>query len=65
MLLDDTGERTIIGVDSGAEPSSFLPVHGPDLRSADCVYVEGYTRYPAGTAAGARVGSSRDPSPRT
>ncbi len=51
ILLDDTGERTIIAVDSGAGPSSFLPVRGPDLRSADCVYIEGYTRYPAGTAA--------------
>ena len=51
ILLDDTGEGTIIAVDSGAGPSSFLPVHGPDLRSADCVYIEGYTRYPADTAA--------------
>ena len=25
ILLDDTGERTIIAVDSGAGPSSFLP----------------------------------------
>ena len=46
ILLDGTGERTIIAVDSGAGPSSFLPVRGPDLRSADCVYIEGYTRYP-------------------
>jgi hypothetical protein len=38
ILLDDTGERTIIAVDSGAEPSSFLPVRGPDLRSVDCVF---------------------------
>jgi sugar/nucleoside kinase (ribokinase family) len=53
ILLDGTGERTIIAVDSGAGPSSFLPARGPDLRSADCVYVEGYTRYPADTAAGA------------
>ena len=53
ILLDDTGERTIIAVDSGPEPSSFLPAHGPDLRSVDCVYVEGYTRYPTGTAAAA------------
>jgi len=51
ILLDDTGERTIIAVDSGAGPSSFLPVRGPDLRSADCVYIEGHARYPAGTAA--------------
>jgi ribokinase len=29
ILLDDTGERTIIAVDSGAEPSSFLPQHDP------------------------------------
>ena len=54
ILLDDTGERTIIAVDSGPGPSSFLPVHGPDLRSADCVYVEGYTRYPVNIAASAR-----------
>jgi sulfofructose kinase len=53
VLLDDTGERTIIAVDSGPGPSSFLPAHGPDLRSADCVYVEGYTRYPVSTAASA------------
>lgn len=53
ILLDDTGERTIIAVGSGAGPSSFLPVRGPDLRSADCVFVEGYTRYPADTAAAA------------
>ncbi len=53
ILLDDTGERTIIAVDSGPGPSSFLPVRRPDLRSADCVYIEGYTRYPADTAAAA------------
>ena len=53
ILLDDTGERTIIAIDSAAEPSSFLPVRGPDLRSADCVYIEGYARYPTGTAAAA------------
>jgi sulfofructose kinase len=53
ILLDDTGERTIIAIDSAAGPSSFLPVRGPDLRSADCVYIEGYTRYPTGTAAAA------------
>ena len=40
-------------MDSGAGPSSFLPVREPDLGSVDCVYVEGYTRYPAGTAAAA------------
>jgi sugar/nucleoside kinase (ribokinase family) len=28
ILLDDTGERTIIAVDSGAELSSFLPTRG-------------------------------------
>ena len=53
ILLDDTGERTIIAVDSGAEPSSFLPVSGPDLSSVDCVYIEGYIRYPTDTAAAA------------
>ncbi len=53
ILLDDTGERTIIAVDSGAGPSSFLPIRSPDLRSVDCVYIEGYTRYPTDTAAGA------------
>jgi site-specific DNA-methyltransferase (adenine-specific) len=53
ILLDDTGERTIIAVDTGAEPSSFLPIRRPDLRSVDCVYVEGYTRYPTDTAAAA------------
>jgi hypothetical protein len=53
ILLDDTGERTIIAVDSGAEPSSFMPKRGPDLRFVDCVYVEGYTRYPTGTAVAA------------
>ncbi|HEY6309761.1 MAG TPA: carbohydrate kinase family protein [Streptosporangiaceae bacterium] len=53
ILLDDTGERTIIAVDSGAEPPSFLPERRPDLSSADCVYIEGYTRYPPGTAGGA------------
>ena len=53
ILLDGTGERTIIAVDGGAGPSSFLPAHGPDLRSVDCVYIEGYSRYPAGTAAAA------------
>jgi sulfofructose kinase len=47
------GERTIIAVDSGTGPSSFLPVRWPDLRSADCVYIEGYTRYPPGTATAA------------
>jgi sulfofructose kinase len=53
ILLDETGERTIIAVDTEAGPSSFLPVHGPDLGSVDCVYIEGYTRYPPGTAAAA------------
>jgi sulfofructose kinase len=55
ILLDDTGERTIIAVDGEAGPSSFLPVYGPDLRSADCVYIEGYTRYPTDTAAAAEA----------
>ncbi len=32
ILLDYTGERTIIAVDGGAGPSSFLPACGPDLR---------------------------------
>jgi sugar/nucleoside kinase (ribokinase family) len=50
ILLDATGERTIIAVDSGPGPSSFLPVRGPDLQSADCVYIEGYTRYPPSIA---------------
>ena len=50
ILLDDTGERTIIAVDSGGGPSSFLPKRGPDLRSVDCVYIEGYTRYPTDIA---------------
>jgi sugar/nucleoside kinase (ribokinase family) len=45
ILLDDTGECTIIAVDSGAGLSSFLSTRGPDLRSVDCVYVEGYTTY--------------------
>ena len=53
ILLDDTGERTIIAVDSGAGPSSFLPSRGPDLRSVDCVYIEGYVRYPADLATSA------------
>jgi len=53
ILLDDTGERTIIAVDSGAQPSSFLPACGPDLKSADCVFIEGYVRYPTDTAAAA------------
>ena len=53
ILLDSTGERTIIAVDSEAKPSSFLPSHRPDLRSVDCVYVEGYTRYPTDTATAA------------
>jgi len=50
ILLDDTGERTIIAVDGGGEPS-FLPARAPDLGSADCVYIEGYTRYPTDTVA--------------
>jgi sugar/nucleoside kinase (ribokinase family) len=54
ILLDDTGERTIIAVDGGAGPSSFLPPHGPDLRSADCVYIESYSRYPTDTATSAK-----------
>jgi site-specific DNA-methyltransferase (adenine-specific) len=53
ILLDDTGERTIIAVDSGTGPLSFLPIREPDLRSVDCVYVEGYTRYPTGTGTSA------------
>ena len=50
ILLDDAGERTIIAVDSGAGLSSFLPSRGPDLTSVDCVYIEGYARYPADLA---------------
>jgi sulfofructose kinase len=53
ILLDGTGERTIIAVNSVAGLSSFLPARRPDLSSADCVYVEGYTRYPVSTAAAA------------
>jgi sugar/nucleoside kinase (ribokinase family) len=65
ILLDETGERTIIAVNSEAGPSSFLPVRGPDLRSADCVYIEGYTRYPAGTAAAAKSAFLVTSPPRT
>ena len=53
ILLDGTGERTIIAVDSGAGPSFFLPSRRPDLRSVDCVYIEGYVRYPADLATSA------------
>ncbi len=61
MLLDDTGERTIIAVDSGAGPSSFLPIRGPDLRSVDCVY----TPEPGGAGTTKRPHLSPDGSPRT
>jgi sulfofructose kinase len=54
VLLDAIGERTIIAVDSGERLSSFVPVRGPDLRSVDCVYVEGYSRYPTDIAIAAR-----------
>jgi sulfofructose kinase len=38
----------------GSDSMGDQLVAEPDLRSADCVYVEGYTRYPAGTAAAAK-----------
>jgi sulfofructose kinase len=53
VLVDSTGERTIIAVDSGKQAPSFMPVRGPDLRSVDCVYVESYTRYPTDIATAA------------
>ena len=56
IKIGDWAELNVfeIAVNTEAGRSSFLPVRGPDLRSADCVYIEGYTRYPAGTAAAAK-----------
>jgi sugar/nucleoside kinase (ribokinase family) len=54
VLLDAIGERTIVAVESSVGPPSFVPTRGPDLRSVDCVYVEGYARYPTDIATDAQ-----------
>jgi sugar/nucleoside kinase (ribokinase family) len=50
IILDTTGERAIIGLDDGSENQQFNPEPGPDVSSADCVYVESYARYPTDIA---------------
>jgi sugar/nucleoside kinase (ribokinase family) len=50
ILLDSTGERTMIGMDGAPKGWRFMPTEEPDLSSADCVYVESYTRYPVSIA---------------
>ncbi len=65
ILLDGTGERTIVAVDSGAEPSSFLPVRGPDLMSVDLRLRRGLPKVSSRYSDLSRVGSSGDISART
>jgi sugar/nucleoside kinase (ribokinase family) len=46
ILLDDTGERTIIGLGPRPPLDEFPPAAVPDLSTAAGVYVESFTRYP-------------------
>ena len=64
ILLDDTGERTIIAVDSGAGPSSFLPARRPDLQVSRLRLRRGLYKVPSRHGDLSRVGSSRDVSAR-
>jgi sugar/nucleoside kinase (ribokinase family) len=53
IFVDDDGERTILGLASEHWPSRLTLPQLPDLRSADCLYVESYARYPPSLAAAA------------
>jgi sugar/nucleoside kinase (ribokinase family) len=46
ILLDDTGERTIIGLGPRPPIDQFPPTVVPDLATTEGVYVESFTRYP-------------------
>lgn len=46
ILLDGRGERAIIGLDGHTANWRSLPERMPDLATADCVYVESYSRFP-------------------
>lgn len=50
VLIDDAGERTILVLSNTAFPPSYHLPRVPSLRSADCVYIESYSRYPADIA---------------
>jgi pfkB family carbohydrate kinase len=63
ILLDGTGERTIIAVDSGAGPSSFLPVRAGSQVSRLRLH-RGLRKVASRYGDRGRVGSSRDISSR-
>lgn len=46
ILLDDAGERAILQLDGDFVERAFPATRLPDLRGADCVYVESYERFP-------------------
>jgi sugar/nucleoside kinase (ribokinase family) len=46
ILLEESGERSIVQLDRAFEAQAFPIMNTPDLHGADCVYVESYTRFP-------------------
>jgi len=50
IFLDDDGERTILGLESEHGPSRIAPSQLSAMPSADCAYVESYSRYPSSLA---------------
>jgi len=46
IILDDSGERTMISLDPDPTVWQLRPDQVPDLPTADCVFVESYERYP-------------------
>ena len=51
ILLDESGERTIIVLGRGSAIEGYPIIDLPDLAHVDCVYVESFVRFP-GTRAG-------------
>src|SRR5262249_35668411 len=53
ILIDAEGERSIVGIDRASCASGFALPSIPDVSRADCLYVEGYVRYPTRLACAA------------
>jgi sugar/nucleoside kinase (ribokinase family) len=51
ILVDGSGERTIIGLLTARPPDPYVLPAPPDLASARCLYIENYSRCPPDIAA--------------
>ena len=50
ILLEPSGERTILGLDQDLASAAYPMTQAPDLGEVDCVWVESYTRFPRSVA---------------